>query len=305
MVNAVIVCKFNQTARHPPKRLVLSSSRCGPPDAILSIEDTTNRRLEVNFTVCLHQPFWDGYNSTEEFLQWVEVNRIFGAQRFLVYNFTGDSNLHPYIKYYTEKKLMEVHDWQIELFLHQIPYVMAQCALINDCIYRSMFKSKYLLLQDVDELMVPQRAENWVQAMGELLNCKDKAELMTTNIFFPRNSKKNNVESRYEFLDFIHRINGTKPCPDRTKLIVEPDKVLRAGTHYVMESIRDEIKPCCVSEEDILMQHYRVVSSDILSPDSVENVLPHPRMKHFEKPLISAIENTRREIDKIVRRGFP
>jgi hypothetical protein len=244
----------------------------------------------------------NNYNNNKEFVQWVEVNRIFGAQRFLVYNFTGGSALLPYLDYYANQKLMNVYSWQMGPFQHQIPHIAAQCVLINDCVYRSMYKTKYLLLHDIDEVMVPQRADNWMQAIEALTQCKNNAVLMVRNVFFPKNYKQSTAPGHSQYLDLIHRISFNHSCRYRSKLIVQPDKVIHAGTHFVIKTISPNVTACCMSAEDIQMQHYRYVSGSMLVEmrikeqlaPSPENVLPHTRMRHFERALISAINSTRK-----------
>ena len=52
--------------------------------------------------------------------------------------------------------LAEVHPWNLHLYGMDLFYV-AQFSAIQDCLYRHLWSSKYLLFGDVDELFVPRK----------------------------------------------------------------------------------------------------------------------------------------------------
>ncbi|ELU03800.1 hypothetical protein CAPTEDRAFT_217881 [Capitella teleta] len=324
--NAVISCPFkkksNETRFRVPSRLALSSSKCGQPDAILDVIDNSAMKPEVNFTVCLHKALFLKYNNSNELVEWIEMNRILGAQRFLIYNFTGGSALTPFLQHYVNEGLVELHDWPVGTFWQEIPEYMGQGALINDCIYKAMYKSKYLMQLDVDEVMVPQREDSWEKALAKEKNCQGKNIMLARNSFFLKNylyknnnndmsskkykSDKNKNLSGIEFLDLTYRPNFTHPCPIRTKILMRPEFVRSAGVHYVYEHSDGNLNTfCCLSPDDFRLHHYRFwklsmkdawlneVKGEKKYDERWENMVEHPRMMHFKEELVRNVNRIR------------
>lgn len=302
-----------------PSRVALSSSKCGPPDAILRVENPHGRKLKVNFTVCLHKAFINNYGNVAEFVEWIELNRLFGAQRFIIFNYTGNSTLHPYLDYYRANGMIALHQWPIKKFHHQIPLYGAQGALINDCIYKSMFVSKNLMLLDVDEIMVPHQQKTWEETLQKQETCHGATDYLVRNSFFYKTYKiddeyeRNNTLKSYNIqsLAITLRMNYTFPCPIRSKIIMRPDAVRYAGVHYAHQlKGGEQAQRCCIPPNQMLMHHYRYWlknANDSLPPGKNfrqgwepgwdEDVVDRTMWK-FADQLVSRVQKVYREVGK-------
>ncbi|ELT97413.1 hypothetical protein CAPTEDRAFT_221921, partial [Capitella teleta] len=181
--SVLVNCEYNRTDDVAPKWVVLSPSECGPPHAILKVLD--NRRLpqEANFTVCLHKALYNNYGWPELLVEWIEVNRMFGAQKFLLYYYNHSESLMPYIKHYIDMGLVEYRSWPLHRVDNKISIYKAQVSVINDCIYRSMYKTKYLALMDPDELLVPEKHDTWNELMDNA-PCQNEPGILFRNHIF-------------------------------------------------------------------------------------------------------------------------
>ena len=77
----------------------------------------------------------------------------------------------------------EVHPWNI--YLEEADFYYAgQFSSINDCMYRHLRTSRYLLFGDVDELFVPRHQPSLVELLDQELTrvCKDP---LTSKRIFP------------------------------------------------------------------------------------------------------------------------
>jgi len=63
-----------------------------------------------------------------------------------------------------------------------------QILAMNECGYRQMYKSKYVLVQDVDEFVVPTLASDWSSMLDDVTDAATRdrvASYSFRNRFFP------------------------------------------------------------------------------------------------------------------------
>ena len=215
--------------------------------------------MEVNFTVCLHKALYDNYGWPELLVEWIETNRIFGAQKFIMYYYNHSESLKPYIEYYKRKGILEYRSWPLHHADKKISMYKAQVSVINDCIYRSQYKSKYLALIDPDEYLVPTQHDNWM----DLINaspCQSEPGIMFRNHIFNLNlpadreysQNKTLSQIRLDSLGHTVRKNFSWPCFIRTKLIVRPELVIDGDTHVTHIGA-----DCCLPTSLGALHHYR------------------------------------------------
>lgn len=253
-----------------PEWVVLASHPCGVAHATLKVINMEHRRLEYNYTVCLHKALIKGYNDITQFVEWVEVNKILGAEHFVVYNYSGSSHLKPYIDYYVDATVMDYRSWPLHSAEKYITQYRAQVALMNDCMYRYMYRTKYLILTDADEFLIRKNHSSW----EELLNdspCRGAPNAMFQNVFFVGNL----LDPRYvtnPSLSFLkiktlmttRQYSFTYPCLARSKIILQPDKVVSVITHMVTELVnKTDKKTCCMPSELGYSAHYRKRSKEV------------------------------------------
>ena len=319
--NAVLACE-SWPQDVAPYLVVLSDTRCGPPLAVLPVTDNSGAKLRSNFTVCLHKAFIHGYDNVAQFVEWVEVNRILGADRFLVYNFTGNPVLLPYIEHYVRTGVVEFHQWPVHDFEDRIPGYMGQVALINDCIFRSMYDTRYLLLVDVDEFVVPQTHSSWPKLLTAAVTpCATEPDTLVQNTFFLRQHPADGsytrnqtlVKLKLDTLSLMHRVNFTFPCSIRTKLIVQPKLVTLAAVHYAVDLVNGrEPSSCCMPQSLVRLHHYRKWHKSVNHSwhDEFFNAIPyHPyfenvvedrRMDAFSARISGEVANVYNEVNQTI-----
>jgi len=121
---------------------------------------------EVNFTVCVPPPH-NHFNDYRRLVEMIEVNRMFGAQRLVFYNYSTGPDVATVLRRYESEGLVSVIPWRIPLLVDTWPpgeppvkpeiHYFGQVAALNDCLYRNMFTSRYIVFTDLDELLVPRR----------------------------------------------------------------------------------------------------------------------------------------------------
>lgn len=125
-----------------------------------------NDKYDRNFTMCL-SPIHDNPMSVENFVQYFELNKLLGAQKFIVYSFQVKlEGFLKVLKFYQRKGLVELVEWKLPNKTIGKVWYFAQIAMLNDCLQRNKGVSKYIINTDLDEFIVPVNSANW----DELLN---------------------------------------------------------------------------------------------------------------------------------------
>ncbi|GFR88103.1 UDP-galactose:beta-D-galactoside beta-1,4-galactosyltransferase [Elysia marginata] len=230
-----------------------------------STTQTPNKDRVVEFTVCI-PALWD-YDNAAQMVEKLEMVGLLGAGRVVLYNTSIGSNVRAVLEFYSRlwangNGTLEVvvHSWKLpDLSIHY----KGQIAAMDDCLYRYGWLSKYMVFDDLDEFIVPQRHDNWSQLIAERekLNPRHAAFMFRCTVMNKdHTSPVPGFEAdalRYgsSVLSFTQRDVYISGPVNKSKIIVNPRKVESIGVHHVYEGYEttDIIPP-----EDGLLYHYRL-----------------------------------------------
>ncbi|KAG7254144.1 hypothetical protein CRUP_010692, partial [Coryphaenoides rupestris] len=150
---------------------VMLSAHCGPPysgtytatachntDAtVLTIHNAEQLEdFPVFLTVCM-STVSGNYSNSLQFLQTMELYRLWGVEKVVLYlsgprvgGFFGQV-LHRYAR----EGFLDVLPWRLPEGIRKNIHLNGQLSVMNECVYRSMYTSRYVLLADVNQLLVP------------------------------------------------------------------------------------------------------------------------------------------------------
>ncbi|KAM4020263.1 beta-1,4-galactosyltransferase galt-1-like isoform 2-T3 [Anomaloglossus baeobatrachus] len=236
-----------------------------------------NREVEpfsANFTVCISTMFGN-YGNVLQFIQTIEMYQILGAQRVMIYLNHCSPQIQKAIQYYIARGIVEVVDWPIERHLKpgnawhysldpkDIGYY-GQLATLNDCIYRNMYRTKFVLLNDIDEIILPFSHTSWDTMMKSLQQQKPNVGIfLFENHIFPQtvpvNVSFSNISSwkdvpGYNILQYVQREPDRPNYFNARKMILDPRKVIQTSVHSILKGYGDHVE---VSLETALVYHCR------------------------------------------------
>ncbi|KAM9330227.1 beta-1,4-galactosyltransferase galt-1-like, partial [Gastrophryne carolinensis] len=208
--------------------------------------------LSYNFTVCISTLFGN-YNNILQMVQSFEMYKILGATRITIYKTSCSKNIDVVLRHYIDEGILEVVSWPIDRHLQtskewfyseglnsQISYY-GQTAALNDCLYRNMYRSKFVVLNDLDEIILPGKDHDWSSLMERLQQQHPYASVFRfENHVFPISTKVSgsNLWSRVPGIDifshFFREPIDRKVFNDR-KMIVNPRKVLQTSIHSTLK----------------------------------------------------------------------
>uniref|UniRef100_A0A8C5Q126 Glycosyltransferase family 92 protein n=1 Tax=Leptobrachium leishanense TaxID=445787 RepID=A0A8C5Q126_9ANUR len=275
------------------------------------IQNKDPPRYTVNFTICISTMFGN-YSNTLQLIQTMEMYKLLGAQKVTLYLNSCSPQVQEVLEYYVREGTLEVIPWLIEKYLKpsrrwdsvndgtEIGYY-GQLATLNDCIYRNMYKTKYVLVNDVDEIIMPRQHDNWECLIDSLQRQhKDVGVFRVENHIFPQtmvvDGNFSGTSSWREVPGFnlLQHVNREPDRPDyfnARKLIVDPRKVIQTSVHSVLKS---QGKSVDVPLDVALILHCR---------GPLQKDLPKTRLiedKRLWRYNVSLINNVNKVLDQII-----
>ncbi|XP_015271304.1 PREDICTED: uncharacterized protein LOC107114368 [Gekko japonicus] len=242
----------------------------------------------VEFTVCISTMFGE-YNNVLQFVQSMEMYKILGVGRVVIYKNSCSPLMQKVLDYYIAEGIVEIIPWPIDSYLRvssrwrysvdpkDIGYY-GQITALNDCIYRNMYRSRYLLLNDMDEIILPVKYPNWKTMMQNLQVQHPKAAVFIfENHIFPKTvftlNDPFNISS-WRTIPGVNILQHVLREPDRKhivnpwKMIVDPKKVAQTSVHSVLQAYGNKVN---VPIDVALVYHCRVPLQAKLPRESLIN----------------------------------
>ncbi|XP_013107837.2 uncharacterized protein LOC106087360 isoform X1 [Stomoxys calcitrans] len=173
------------------------------------------------------------------------------------------------------KPTVEIFPWNLRMRSQKEIRTEGLFAALNDCLYRTMYRYKYLALVDLDEFIVPRQVDTLNELLSSLNNRtrnRNTGAYSFQNAFFylqfaddPQLAKVASGES-LELAKLraalvtqrkTRRRFKLHPQKQRSKYICRPEAVVEAGNHFVWEYAPGK-GSLNVPPTDAILQHYRV-----------------------------------------------
>ena len=250
-------------SKHVPESVLVTYPNCTRPlTPNLPVHHFQGER-KFTFATCLHQPLELNNDKLLDIVSWLEIQHVVGVEHVTIYN----QNIGPLIlktlQSYQSKGFVDIIDWKLDNTENRIG-VNGQLGLINDCFYRYLGKSQYILFIDKDELIIPHSKSN----LKEMIKYINEGQHHITQYRFYNSfwhdvgevvSEAENYMIQNIYIPvYFKRTHHTKDCPStiRYKNIVETKYAARIGVHHVY-SMKKGQKRYQVPVEIGLMHHYR------------------------------------------------
>lgn len=292
-----------------PVAVSLTSKKCMTPNNLLPVRShVVNDKDKKRFTVCI-APLFGRYNRTSELIQWIELNRIIGADYFVFYNYSTSIYVDRVLNFYVRKGLVEVVHWNVSNF--SIEYQMhyfGQHAAMNDCLMRMKNISEFVVNSDLDEVLVPHsKYSTWNDIVKHKPNY---GGYLFRHSFFRLNW--NNTEKEFPKKDSAVKYNLFTVLKSRRESTIDPPKnrskyfcrsnvTESMGTHEIFK-LKASWHSYTLAPETGLVQHYRIIYIDAngtIIPDpynQVKNLIDDTIYSKYKDTLIENIIRTYTEI---------
>ena len=261
----ILSCRLPKELWQKPPCSVLVSSSTVPSKTsewfkVHSSMKTRPHKLEV----CVPPLF--GKIDVIELIEFIELTRLFGAERIHFYDAGVSPSILTVLSYYRKHNIVSVLPWKLDDRLKkkkQLHY-NGQSANVQDCLYRNMFATRYLAFMDIDETIVPRKHSKLFPMITSVANYSQYAGFSIVSAFFdphwePENSNNKSIIGQRVKLRRLTDVMRTKtPSRIRTKCIVNPWRIFEIGIHHVSKPIMATLQTVSLPGEYVLIHHYRV-----------------------------------------------
>ena len=312
------ICRLNRLRSSLPISVRISNvSSC---DATFSsaelpvgnLEHKKNKFLpKKKFGVFLGGPLVLKENLIENLTKFIRMSQLLGADLFTIYvhpELTGQDAIDFLQKTYP--KTVRLIEWK-NFEVHRPLHYYGQLVLITDCLYRSMYEVEYLVMMDLDEVILPVNQNSWAELVKDLEKHGRFAAYSFLNRFFA-------PPSHFDIANDLNSTMGFDPetvfygAPEskvagyfgntevpayfsrtqevecyfnhgaKTKLFMNPRRLVRATVHQACESVRYYRPVYRVPADVAISAHYRESTiPDCVSKPTIENNIAIKFAKQF------------------------
>lgn len=287
-----------------PSHIALASAALEETQAseFLQIQNREARSdsFPFDFTVCISTMY--NYNNVLQLVQNLEMLQLLGVNRVVIYKTNSSAEIQRILDYYTEKGLVEVIPWslagKINVSRRWKPehgpgdlHYFGQIPALNDCLYRYMYKSRYVALHDSDELILPQSVSSWTELIPELKKkyYVDHCFIFENNVFpstiaLPPQSKCcpgwDKVPGT-NILAHLHQLPVVHP-KENYKIIVNPREMYAVTVHGVLAP-----EGSCSWVDRNVARMFHTRASEVTEPNEL---IYDDRLLAYQPHLIPAVD---------------
>ncbi|KAM8934327.1 glycosyltransferase family 92 protein C33H5.2-like [Pelodytes ibericus] len=273
-------------------------------------------KFAYDFILCISALF-GSYNNVLQFIESMEMYQMLGVQKVVIYHTDSSPAMNKVLAYYKGRNFLDLISWPITSFLNvssgwhypEHPgdlHYYGQTAALNDCIYRHMYTSKYIALNDIDEIILPVNLTDWSEMMERLIQEKPAASVFVfENHLFPATleDKQNPLTpAEWNSVPGVNIIQHVKREPNQpteinpSKMIVNPRDVVRTSVHVPLDFIGEQYN---VPQDIAKLCHYRQPKQKELAANML---ITDPIMFKHEKALIKNVNKVLAHI-KLLKTG--
>ncbi|XP_067651805.1 beta-1,4-galactosyltransferase galt-1-like [Haliotis asinina] len=291
-----------------PYAVSIVTKSCKQPLNLLKVMYSKN--TTTNFTVCV-TPLNFKYSRAFELVEMVEFNKLMGAQKLVFYNYSTGTNVDAVLRHYVAEGSIEVVQWHLPVRVNTWPpseivevHYFAQIAALNDCLYRHLHSSKYIVFTDLDEFIIPKVGRTWSSLIQKRLSINPKTGAFIIRCIFFRKewpAYSKNFSGRSEAVKYksIVLLNVLRESSDlefftRSKLIIIPTRVETVGVHQIWK-YRLGYEHDKVPKTDALLHHYR----DFEKPEDKKERITDIYVHRFKDKLLAQLKSTWGKLPKV------
>ncbi|XP_028664528.1 uncharacterized protein LOC114656995 [Erpetoichthys calabaricus] len=175
-----VLCR-NPCVLSAPISVAVSAERNhSASDVFVKIHNAKESQLDEprhTFTVCV-STMLDNYNNVLQLIHLIEMYRLLGADKVFMYKISCSDLVLRVLNYYTRNGFVEVISWNMDM-LHNVSMDLKpgirdemhhhiQNVFTNDCVYRNMYTSRYLILNGPEEILIPNEHKTWINLLEAL-----------------------------------------------------------------------------------------------------------------------------------------
>ncbi|XP_054728826.1 uncharacterized protein LOC129237884 [Anastrepha obliqua] len=313
-----VECAMPQEVRHlVPQTVSLVPSECARATNNLRViyEPPAVNHTQRGFAVCSTGLYNPDRDNSVRLVEWLELLRLLGAEHVMLPNFGIHPNATSVLRHYESEGFVSAPGISLvrgEPALPHFTYAAIKMCLnnhrlneiipLNDCLYRNMYKYEYIVVLDVDEVIMPVGEQrSWadlVQYAKEHIrydDCEGLTSLCFRNIYFPAYPERKPFSAEVPYymymMQHVARVAEHLEPMMATKCFHNATTVTGLHNHFALHWTGG----CgmqTVNETAGQMQHYR--EPDV--PETLENPVIDDVIWRYKEPLVKRTQKVLRQL---------
>jgi len=280
----LLACQIPKShAKKVPASVSIVENKCDTATSNLRVIYNPPDGEKEQFAVCVKGMDFPEDDLSVKLTEWIELLAALGANKIFLYNLEVHPNVTKVLDYYSAKGVVDVTPLSLPGHQPNLPVLQhmylksklnnkRQNELIpyNDCLYRNLYRYKYIVLLDIDEVIVPIKHINWSNMMEEVVNVSLKVKNATRaswnfrNVYFMDEMLEINKPDHFQDIpDYLHMMqhvyrsqNYTKPG-QYVKCFHNPERALILHNHFPLACLGGVCTSYPVDMTLGHLQHYR------------------------------------------------
>ncbi|KAK2156685.1 hypothetical protein LSH36_207g03000 [Paralvinella palmiformis] len=257
----ILTCNARDILYDNPCKVRISYER-GLSDQLVTIPLVTlNERYFYATSFALCTPPIHGVVTQTQLVEFVELNRLLGAEHFYFYLYMGNPrqsylnpNVEQVLQHYISAGLVTVFPWQLPIEPERYVWSHAKALAMQHCLYTNMWKYKYLVFNDLDEFLIPHSTNSW-SAMMDSIDKEGASGYCAQSAYFPPDVTQS--------LRTLHSFKRTETINTKhTKCIIRPERVFDMGSDGINKAYDENWPMAVVDQQVALVHHYKWCTTD-------------------------------------------
>ena len=137
-----------------PSYVSVTTNKCTTSSIYLPVVWPIRSPWQHEYGVCV--PISHGKVNPKIIIEWIEFNRLFGVAEVNIYNGTLSSSMDKVFRYYQREGILKIRQMPppVDVFSRE-GSKLGSPASLNDCMLRNMYRYRFVVLLDFDEIIVP------------------------------------------------------------------------------------------------------------------------------------------------------
>lgn len=147
-----------------PSHISLTPSKFDLPSMLIPVIKPERPEQKIEFGICVTTLY--GRPNPIELVEWFEFNSMLGVKEFNLYNASLEPGLERVLKYYDDNGMLRL--WHMPPVKPEYTIKGADLnspAAYNDCMLRNMYRYRFIVVLDFDEVIIPNKRCNYTQLL--------------------------------------------------------------------------------------------------------------------------------------------
>lgn len=264
-----------------PTAISLTKKPCGKPNNILRVI-YNKAPTKKDFLMCMPTLNFPDRDLAVKLTEWIELMLILGVDKIIFYELNVHPNMQKVFKYYQERGQVEIIPMTLAggdpnasrlrtLYFERnfVREYLYNTLVLNDCFYKNMYQYNYIVLSDIDEVIMPTNKTNWKELLEKTIIPKAKyrgpiASFFATSVYFLTDmTKPENFEKDIpEYMHMLQHVYRSKKFHERGEYVKgfhNTELVLTLHNHLALTCLGtdDSCNNYAMSITDAKVHHYR------------------------------------------------